>query len=66
MRNTVKACTYLSMNYEFVSTNLSLDILKNLMPLLNTFSGTDQYNLIFTIANILKGDPQNKMYFYEH
>lgn len=34
LQNTVKACTYLSMNYEFVSASLSLDILKNLMPLL--------------------------------
>jgi len=34
IKNTVKACTYLSMNYEFVSSKLSLDVLKNLMPLL--------------------------------
>ena len=37
LKHTVKACTFLSMNYEFVSTSLSLDILKNLMPLLNKF-----------------------------
>lgn len=27
VKNTVKACTYLSMNYEFVSSKLSLDVL---------------------------------------
>jgi hypothetical protein len=49
-----------------VSTSLSLDILKNLLPLLQEFDGVDQYNLIFSIANILKGEKQNKSFFCEN
>ena len=66
MKNTVKACTYLSMNYEFVSTKLSLDVLKNLLPLLDKFTGVDKINLIYSISNILKGDNSNKLFFFEH
>ena len=62
----MKACTYLSMNYEFVSTSLSLDVLKNLMPLMKDFEGDDQHNLIFSIANILKGEKANKSYFCDN
>ncbi len=53
------------MNYEFVSTNLSLAVLKNLMPLLKTFEGTDKLNLVYSISNILKGEKENKIFFYE-
>lgn len=56
VKNTVKACTYLSMNYEFVSSKLSLDVLQNLMPLMYNFQGNDKMNLIYSISNILKGD----------
>jgi len=66
LRNTVKACTYLSMNYEFVSTYLSLEILKNLIPFLYVFQDEDKMNLIFSISNILKGDKQNKQYFFDN
>ncbi|CDW78052.1 UNKNOWN [Stylonychia lemnae] len=65
IKNTVKACTYLSMNYEFVSSKLSLDVLKNLMPLLTIFQGDDKLHLIYSISNILKGDNDNKMFFFE-
>ena len=37
LSNTVKASTFLTMNYEFVSSPQSLDILIRLMPLLNIF-----------------------------
>ena len=66
LRNTVKACTYLSMNYKFVSTHLSLEILKNLMTFMHVFKGEDRFNLIFSITNILKGDKENKKYFFEN
>lgn len=61
IRNTVKAVSYLSMNYEFVNQPISLEILKRLMPLLDTFyedttDNKNMINLIFSISNILKGD----------
>lgn len=61
IRNTVKAVSYLSMNYEFVNLPISLEILKRLMPLLDTFyedtaDNKNMINLIFSISNILKGD----------
>jgi len=33
--STLKACTYLTMTYEFVSKTISLEILKNLTPLMD-------------------------------
>lgn len=65
IKNTVKAVSYLSMNYEFVNQPISLQILKRLMPLLDTLcvnqtDDKDMINLIFSISNILKGDLKNK------
>lgn len=48
------------MNYEFVTSHLSLEVLKNLIPLISKFSGNDTSNLIYTISNILKGDKNSK------
>jgi hypothetical protein len=33
LSNTIKACTYLTMNYDFVVQPLSLELLKRLMDL---------------------------------
>lgn len=70
IRNSVKAVSYLSMNYDFVNQPISLDILRNLMPLLDMFHNDPANskhiaNLIFSISNIVKGDPANKRYFFE-
>ena len=56
------------MNYEFIKQpDLSLDILKSMMLLLDQMkSRDDKYNIILTIKNILKGDNDNRMYFYEN
>lgn len=54
------------MNYEFVSSKLSLEVLKNLMPLMLIFSGHDKNNLIYSISNILKGENKNKIYFFDN
>ena len=35
--NTVKACTYLTLNFEFVSNPSSINMLKNLMQLTEYF-----------------------------
>lgn len=58
IRYTIKACTYISMNYEFIKESLySLDILKSMMRLLDKMKNrNDQFNIILTIKNILKGD----------
>mmetsp|Transcript_17153 Transcript_17153/g.26518 ORF Transcript_17153/g.26518 Transcript_17153/m.26518 type:complete len:116 (+) Transcript_17153:3965-4312(+) len=68
VRHTIKACTYISMNYEFIKkSELSLDILKSMMQLLDTMkTRDDQYNIILTIKNILKGDNDNRLYFFEN
>jgi len=66
LRNTVKACTYLSMNYEFVAKSHSLDVLKNLMTLMDDFDGNDKVNLTFIFANILKGTREKKEYFLQN
>jgi len=65
IKNTVRSCTYLSMNYQFISTQLSLEVLRNLMHLLPLFQGTDRVNLFFSISNILKGLKQSKELFIE-
>ena len=68
VRNTIKACTYISMNYEFISASeYSLEILKAFMFLLeNMEEQADQTKIILTIKNILKGDKVNKLFFLEH
>lgn len=68
---TLKACTYLTMTYEFVSSPLSLEVLKNLIPLTDIMSGVkecteDMINLVQTIANLIKGTDENKLHFFEH
>lgn len=36
IRHTIKACTYISMNYEFIKNpSLSVDILKDMLKLLD-------------------------------
>lgn len=67
-RHTIKACTYLSMNFEFISESKhSLPVLHAMMELLDNLSDRhDQFNIILTIKNILKGAKNNKMYFYEN
>ena len=68
IRYTIKACTYISMNYDFIKQSIfSLDILKAMMTLLDQMtSRDDRYNIILTIKNILKGDKENKRYFLEN
>ena len=65
IRYTIKACTYISMNYDFIrDSKFSLDILKSMMTLLDKMKNrNDQFNIILTIKNILKGDKTNKSYF---
>ena len=65
IRYTIKACTYISMNYKFINdSKFSLNILKSMMILLDQMqSRDDRYNIILTIKNILKGDKINKSYF---
>ena len=58
--STLKACTYLTMTYEFVSSPLSLAVLRNLMPLLDFLykpneCSQDIINLVQSIANLVKG-----------
>ena len=67
-RYTIKACTYISMNYDFIKqSHLSLDILQAMMELLKTMNQRDdQYYIILTIKNILKGDKLNKKYFLDN
>jgi hypothetical protein len=69
--NTVKACTYLTMDYEFVNRPLSLDLLMRLVPLIDYFAADinidsrNIINLIFSISNIVKGSNANRVYFFE-
>lgn len=69
IRYTLKACTYISMNYEFIrQSKFSLSILKQMMALLSLNSldqRDDRYNIIITIKNILRGDKANKMLFLD-
>ena len=67
-RYTIKACTFISMNYDFIAQHhFSLDILRAMMKLLDQMtSSRDQYNIILTIKNILNGDKQNKLYFLDN
>jgi hypothetical protein len=58
--STLKACTYLTMTYEFVSKTISLAILKNLTPLMDLMirgeeCTQDIINLVFSISNLAKG-----------
>lgn len=53
--------------------DLSLKILKSMLNLLNEMENDeeflgkwDQYNIIVTIKNILKGDEENKQYFLDN
>jgi hypothetical protein len=42
--NTVKACTYLTLNFDFVSSPSSINMLKNLMPLTEYFRRSKEPN----------------------
>lgn len=68
IRFTIKACTYISMNYDFIKrSDLSLDILKCFMKLLDQMTGKDDiYNISMAIKNILKGDKKNKKHFLDN
>lgn len=67
VRHTIKACTYISMNYDFIKeSRFSMIILQSMMQLLEQMPHPDdQFNIILTIKNILKGDKLNKLYFLE-
>ena len=64
-RFTIKACTYVSMNYDFVNEEAySGPILCTFMELIDIMEQrNDQYNIIQTIRNILKGCEENKSKF---
>lgn len=68
VRYTIKACTYISMNFYFISErDFSREILKSMMTLLDFFSTKeDCYNIILTIKNILKGAKENRLFFLEN
>lgn len=68
VRHTIKACSYISMNYEFISdSKFSLEVLKSLMSLLEkSEEAADQFSIIMTIKNMLKGDKVNKLFFLDH
>lgn len=59
--NAVKACTYLTMDYEFVSQPISMELLQRLVPLVDYFAEDDHdnprnfFNLVYCITNIVKG-----------
>ena len=67
---TVKACTYISLNFNFLNSEMSLQMLQALLPLLDRLSTqptkalikmeeitliSDKENCIFAISNLLKG-----------
>jgi hypothetical protein len=56
------------MNYEFIkSPELSVNILKEMLLLLDSMpSKSDEYNIIMTIKNIVKGHKENKKFFFEN
>ena len=63
LQHTLRAITYMSMSYVFVSSGLALDILDNLIPLLASFENDDLRSLLFSICNILKGSKENALFF---
>ena len=68
INHTIKACTYISLNYDFIKqSEFSLPILKELLHLLDKVENKqDVYNIILSIKNILKGAKTNKMFFYDN
>ena len=68
IRYTIKACTYISMNYKFIKdSKFSMDILEHMMLLYDQMTKrNDKYNIILIIKNILKGDKVNKEYFLKN
>lgn len=67
IRYTIKACTYISMNYDFIrQTEFAKKILRSMMELLSkTNTKEDHYNITLTIKNILKGDKANRLFFLQ-
>ena len=67
VRHTIQACTYISMNYDFISQkDFSREILSSMMKLLDQLlSKQDLSNIILTIKNILKGAKENRLFFLE-
>ena len=68
INHTIKACTYISLNYNFILQHeFSQPILKELLSLLSKVKGKQEtQNIILSIKNILKGAKANKMFFYEN
>ena len=68
IRHTIKACTFISLNYDFIKQyDYSLPILKAMLLLVEKVEDkNDVYNIILTIKNILKGAKENKMFFFEN
>jgi len=62
VRFTIKACTYISMNYDFINApTYSVPIIKEFIRLIDELKQrNDQYNIIYAIKNILKGAKENK------
>ena len=67
VRFTIKGCTFISMNYEFINApSYCVPILKELINLIEHFNcRNDKYNLIYAIRNILKGSKENKQAFMD-
>lgn len=76
LKYTVKACTYISLNFEFLNSDMSLLVLQALTPLLDLLSyqengnarddvvlTSDKDNCVFAVSNLLKGRTQNSIYF---
>lgn len=67
---TLRACTFLTMTYEFVAGPLSLCILRNLIPLMEILDNPsectkDIINLVDSVSNLVNGSDLNKLHFYE-
>ena len=62
VRFTIKGCTFISMNYDFINApSYSVPILKEFINLIDHFTcRNDQFNIIYAIKNILKGSKENK------
>lgn len=89
LHHVIRASTYISLNFNFLNSELSLHVLQALNPLLDTFQAqeltsanamasgrtlksqittaidgkSDKDNVLFAIANLLKGRSQNCQHF---
>jgi hypothetical protein len=62
MKYTIIACTYISQNFAFITSEISLLVLRALTSMLDRVSDR---NLIFAISNLLKGRSQNCSWFLD-